>query len=65
MIKNQLPNKISKELLSELKKVSWPTKNDTFKLTAIVVIISLLIGFYIGIIDTLLAYALESLTGSM
>jgi preprotein translocase subunit SecE len=65
MIKNQLPNKISKELLSELKKVSWPTKNDTFKLTAIVVIISLLIGFYIGIIDTLLAYALESFTGSM
>ena len=65
MIKNQLPNKISKELLSELKKVSWPTKNDTLKLTAIVVIISLLIGFYIGIIDTLLAYALESFTGSM
>lgn len=54
---------VGKELFSELKKVSWPTKNETIKLTIIVVLISLIIGFYIGIIDALLAYALESLTG--
>lgn len=65
MNKNKISNKITGELISELKKVSWPTKNETLKLTAFVVLISLIIGFYIGIIDTLLAYALESITGSM
>ncbi len=50
------------DVLSELKKVTWPTKEETIKLTAIVVIISLIISIYIGIIDFLLAKFLNILT---
>jgi len=46
-------------IIDELKKVSWPSKKQTIRLTSIVVIISLIIGLYIGIIDVLLAKGLE------
>lgn len=46
----------------ELKKVSWPSRQQTFKLTFVVIIVSLIIGFYIGIIDILLAKVLQFVT---
>lgn len=49
------------DLVEEMKKVSWPTRKETIRLTAIVIIISLIIGLYIGIIDVLLTKALEML----
>lgn len=49
-------------VFQELKKVEWPTRKETIRLTTIVIVISLLIGAYIGIIDTLLTKALELLT---
>ena len=53
---------ISGDILSELKKVSWPTREETVKLTAVVVLISLIISIYIGIIDFLFAKLLNVLT---
>ncbi|CAN5131609.1 hypothetical protein BH09PAT1_BH09PAT1_6890 [soil metagenome] len=53
---------LASDIISELKKVSWPTRADTIRLTAIVVFISLIIAAYIGIIDSLLALALAYLT---
>lgn len=55
-------NNVGKDVIEELKKVTWPTRQDTIKLTAIVIVISLLIGVYIGIIDILLTKGLEMLT---
>lgn len=40
-----------RETLSELKLVRWPTRNQTVKLTAVVIAISLLVGVYIGSLD--------------
>ena len=50
------------DVIEELKKVTWPTKQETIRLTSIVIGISLIIGLYIGIIDILLAKGLEVLT---
>lgn len=50
------------EVIDELKKVSWPTKKETIRLTLVVILISLIIGFYVGIIDVLLAKVLDTLT---
>jgi len=50
------------DLMGELKKVTWPTRENTIRLTLVVIGISLIIGLYIGIIDSLLAYELEFLT---
>jgi preprotein translocase SecE subunit len=49
-------------LVGELKQVQWPTKQETIRLTTIVIVISLIIGAYIGIIDFLLAQGLKILT---
>ncbi len=46
----------------ELKKVTWPTKADTVKLTVTVFVISLIVADYGGIIDVLLAKLLDILT---
>lgn len=50
------------DLIEELKKVTWPSRQETIRLTSIVIGISLIIGVYIGIIDILLTKALEVLT---
>jgi len=49
-------------VIDELKKVSWPSRKETIRLTTIVIVISLIIGLYIGIIDVLLAKGLEIVT---
>ncbi|OGK19541.1 preprotein translocase subunit SecE [Candidatus Roizmanbacteria bacterium RIFCSPLOWO2_12_FULL_40_12] len=50
------------DIMEELKKVSWPTRKQTVRLTLVVIVISLIIAAYIGIIDVLLAKVLEFLT---
>lgn len=46
----------------EIKKVTWPTREKTLKLSFVVIAISLIIGFYLGIIDVLLTKILESIS---
>lgn len=50
------------DIREELKKVTWPTRRETVRLTSVVVGISLIIGFYVGIIDVLLTKGLELLS---
>jgi preprotein translocase subunit SecE len=38
----------------ELRKVTWPTRNEIVRLTLVVITISVAIGLYIGGIDYLL-----------
>lgn len=52
----------AQDIIEELKKVSWPSRKETIRLTSIVIAISLIIGLYIGIIDILLAKGLEAFT---
>jgi preprotein translocase subunit SecE len=52
----------AQSVVDELKKVTWPTKKETIRLTTIVIGISLIIALYIGIIDVLLAKGLELVT---
>src|SRR3989344_3656421 len=43
------------DIRDELKKVTWPTRTETIKLTVTVFAISLIVGLYVGIIDVVLA----------
>lgn len=52
----------TRDIIDELKKVTWPSRKDTIRLTLVVIIISLIIGVFIGIIDILLTKGLEILT---
>jgi preprotein translocase subunit SecE len=49
-------------LIDELKRVTWPSRQETIRLTSVVVVISLLIGVYIVIIDVGIAKMLELIT---
>lgn len=62
MADKQVSPNFATDVIGELKKVTWPTKSETIRLTAIVIIVSLIIGLYVGIIDVLLAKGLEFVT---
>tara|TARA_B100001765_G_scaffold185306_1_gene129866 strand:- start:81 stop:314 length:234 start_codon:yes stop_codon:yes gene_type:complete len=40
-----------KEIYAELGRVTWPTKEETTRLSIIVVSISVVIGLFLGVID--------------
>lgn len=45
----------------ELKKVDWPSREKTIRLTLIVIGVSLIIGIFIGGLDILLTQAVQKL----
>ena len=40
-----------RDTISELKQISWPTREQTLKLTLIVIAVSILVAVYIGALD--------------
>jgi len=40
-----------KEIRRELTKVTWPTREELIKMTTLVIIVSFVVGAYIGAID--------------
>jgi preprotein translocase subunit SecE len=47
----------------ELKKVSWPSRQDTISSTGVVLVVVFIISFYLGFIDILLSKMVSSLFG--
>jgi len=47
------------EVRVELSKVVWPTMEQTLRLTVIVILITIAVGFFIGGVDYLLTKLLE------
>lgn len=52
------------EARQELKKVNWPSRNETMRLTTVVIIISLLFAFFLGVFDYIFIYLLNLLVNS-
>lgn len=49
-------------LIDEARKVSWPSRQETLKLTIVVIAVSILVGVYIGVLDIVFAQALQLFT---
>jgi len=47
------PIKFLNETHLELKKVTWPKKSETIRLTQVIIIVSLVVSFYLGFLDYL------------
>lgn len=50
----QKPNKIQKwwrETVGELRKVTWPTKEEALKMTKIVIVVVLATAVFLGVVD--------------
>lgn len=50
---NVAPTKFFSEVAMELRKVTWPTREETIRLTAAVIIISVAVGLFVGGLDIL------------
>jgi len=49
------------EVRSEMKLVTWPKRDDVIKLTVTVLLVSAIVGLYVGGLDFGLTKILESL----
>jgi preprotein translocase subunit SecE len=52
------------ESWSELKKVSWPSRNQVRNLTVLVFVVSFVVGLYITVADTIFDQVIRFLTGA-
>lgn len=52
------------EVRGELKKVVWPKRSEVIKLTLIVILISAIVGLYVGVLDLSFTKLLEYLLSS-
>lgn len=50
-----------KETRTELKHVIWPTRRQTLYYTLIVIVLSVLVGYYLGLFDYIFSRGLEKL----
>ncbi|MFA5318168.1 MAG: preprotein translocase subunit SecE [Patescibacteria group bacterium] len=48
-----------KESIEEIKKVTWPTKKETRQYTILVIIVSLSVAIYLGLLDYIFNFLLE------
>ena len=52
-----------KEAKTEIRKVVWPTRQETVQTTAIVVVVVLLVGLMLWAIDSLLSWMVSGVIG--
>jgi len=53
-----------KEVVAELRKVTWPTKDELIGSTMVVIVVSLVVAIFIGIVDRILGFGVQALFGS-
>lgn len=54
-----------RDTMAELKQVSWPTQKQAFMYTALVIVISVFVSFFLGAFDFLFTKGVEFIVGSI
>jgi preprotein translocase subunit SecE len=49
------------EVRNELKKTSWPSRKEVIGATTVVIVTTLVMGLFLGVIDLILSRAVEFL----
>lgn len=57
-MENKLANYI-KASIEEMKKVTWPTKKETYNYTLLVIGVSLAVAVFLGLLDYIFSWLLE------
>jgi preprotein translocase subunit SecE len=55
-----LPNWIT-EIWAELRKVTWPTRDETAYLTMVVIVVAVIVGVALGVIDVFFNWLIDHL----
>jgi preprotein translocase subunit SecE len=50
-----------RDVRSELRKCAWPTREETLRLTTVIIAISLIVGIILGAFDALFAWMMTGL----
>lgn len=54
-----------KEVREELKKVAWPTREQTIRYTVLVILVALCVGVFLGGLDYILTWATAYILGDV
>ncbi len=46
-----------------MRKVTWPTKDELMGSTIVVIVVSLIVAIFIGIVDRILSFAVKAIFG--
>ncbi len=49
------------ESYQELRKVNWPTRQETIRLTVVVIVFSLAVAIFLGLLDMVFSYGIRLL----
>ncbi|MCE2500776.1 MAG: preprotein translocase subunit SecE [Dehalococcoidia bacterium] len=52
-----------RETVSELRKSVWPSREETARLTAIVIVLAVAMGFFLGLLDRIFDYVMGFVIG--
>ena len=55
--------KFLKEVVAELKKVTWPTKEELIGSTIVTMVVSSIVAVFIGIVDRVLSLIIKMIFG--
>jgi len=55
--------KFLKEVVAELRKVTWPTKDELIGSTIVTVVVSVIVSIFIGIVDRVLTFIVQIIFG--
>ena len=56
--------KYLKETMAELRKMTWPSKDELIGSTIVTVVVSLIVAIFIGIVDRALLLAIQTIFGA-
>jgi preprotein translocase subunit SecE len=57
-------NRFLKEVVAELRKVTWPSKDELIGSTIVTIVVSTIIAIFIGIVDRILTFVVQSIFGT-
>ncbi|BAI81240.1 preprotein translocase subunit E [Deferribacter desulfuricans SSM1] len=55
--------KFIQEVKEELKKVVWPTKQETIQTTIVVIVMTLIVSAFLGVVDVALSKVIKLIVG--
>ena len=56
--------KYTKETIAELRKMTWPTKDELIGSTIVTVVVSVIVAIFIGIVDRILLLVIHQIFGT-
>jgi preprotein translocase subunit SecE len=51
------------EVMAEFRKVTWPTRQELANSTVVVIVVTVVLAFFLGMVDIVLARAVEWVLG--